>query len=313
MEITKLGKTSLKISRIGFGCLAIAGFHYGKTDDKESIKAIKKAVKLGINFFDTADIYGFGKSEKLLASGLGENKDKVVVATKVGARWDEKKGRKYLDLTPEYISGAVEKSLENLQINTIPLYQIHYPYLKNKPEETMSALNMLKKDGKIKYVGCSNFTLRDLEKYRKYGRIDAIQVPYNLIDQKSEKMITFAAKKYGMGVIAYSPLAQGLLSGKFKSKKFSKNDRRSKSQYFKTESIKKAEPLFRGMEEIGKKYNKTMTQVALRWILDNPYVSCMIVGAKTEKEIAEAAGASGWKLSAKERNYLAKLGRKVLK
>src|SRR3989338_3809212 len=125
MEYKQLGQTDFNVSRIGFGGAAISGFNYGKTDDQESIKAIQKALDLGVNFFDTADIYGFGHSEKLLAEGLGERRKDVIIATKVGLRWDAKREISFADLNRDYVSLALKQSLENLKLDTIPLYQIH--------------------------------------------------------------------------------------------------------------------------------------------------------------------------------------------
>ena len=311
MEVKKIGKTDMYISEIGFGGLSIAGFHYGKTKDKESIEAIKEALELGINFFDTADIYGFGKSEIILSEGLAENREKVIIATKVGLRWNKKKEKSYCDLSPGYIFEAALNSLFNLNIKKIPLYQIHYPDPKIPAKEIMEALNKLKEEGKIQHIGCSNFTKSDIDKYQKFGRIESIQIGYNLLDQSAEKIFK-ACKKWDMSVIAYSPLAQGLLTGKYQKTKFGKNDRRKKSKYFSPKVLKKIKPLLEKMKEIGEKYQKTLAQVALRWILDNSNITCIIIGAKTASEIKEAAGASGWKLAKKERDELTKLGKRVM-
>jgi aryl-alcohol dehydrogenase-like predicted oxidoreductase len=312
VEYQKLGKTNLKISRIGFGGLTIAGFHYGKTKKKESIQAIKESVKLGINFFDTADIYGFGKSEKILAEGLSASRKKVVIATKVGVRWDKVKNKGYYDISPDYIKKAMEKSARNLKIDTIPLYQIHYRDEKTKPSLTMAVLNDLKAKKRIRAIGCSNFTMADVKEYQKYGRIESIQLPYNIIDQKFKRIISQISKKWKMSVITYSCLAQGLLTGKYESVSFSKNDRRRSSIYFDKETIRKVQPLLDEMKKIAKSYSKTMTQVALRWILDNPCVSCAIVGVKNIEEVREVSGAANWHLSKGERKKLEMLGKKVL-
>lgn len=312
MEKQRLGKTNFYISKIGFGALAIGGFHYGKTKDKTSINTIKKALKLGINFFDTADVYGFGHSEKILSEGLGKEREKVIIATKVGVRWDKKKKESYYDLSSEYIKKAIKKNLSNLKIKSIPIYQIHYPDPKTPISETMNILNELKNKGKIKYIGCSNFTAGLIKKYQKYGRIESLQVPYNILDQKAEKYLFPICEKFNMGIIVYSPLAQGLLTGKYGiDTKFDNNDRRSSSKYFSKKMFKKIAPLLDKMRDIGNYYKKTQTQVALRWILDSPYVTSAIVGIKNIEELKEAVGADNWHLSKKERNILTKLGKEV--
>lgn len=313
MEIKRLGKTKFKVSRIGFGGVAIAGFHYGKTKDKESISAIKKALQLGVNFFDTADVYGFGKSEKLLSEGLGKKRNEVVIATKVGVRWDKKKEKSYYDLSPDYVYGALEKSISNLRVKSIPLYQLHMPDPKTPILKTMAVLNKLKKEGKIKHIGCSNFSASQIKKMQEYARVESVQIPYNILEQKAEKDIIPLCEKLNMGIIAYTPIAQGFLSGKYRNAKFSENDRRNKSAYFTPGFLKKAMPLLERMEIIGEKHNKTMVQVALRWILDNPSITCIIIGVKTKNEIEEAIGATGWNLLEKEREELKILGKKAWK
>lgn len=313
MEIKKLGKNGPEISRIGFGALGIAGYHYGKTDDNESIEAIKKAVELGINFFDTADIYGFGKSEKLLALALRERIKEMVIATKAGARWNEEIKKSQPDLSPSYIKGAIQNSLQNLGIKSIPLYQMHYPDENVCPRETMEALNDLKKEGKIAHIGASNFSGAQLEEYSKYGEIVSAQLAYNILDTEAEDLIFPVCDKLGIGIIAYSPLAQGMLSGKYgKDSVFEENDRRKTSKYFTDLVFSKIGKLFEKMEELSRKYDKTMAQVALRFILDNPSVTAIIVGAKTEGEISEAVGAMGWNLEEDERLKLKNLGKEVM-
>lgn len=313
MEIVKLGKTNAEISRIGFGALAIGGFHYGKTNDNESIEAIKKAWDLGINFFDTADIYGFGKSESLLAVGLGDNCDKAILCAKVGVRWNDKEQKSFYDLSAKYIFEAVEKSLANLKIKTIPVYLMHYPDKNVSPKETMEALNKLKEEGKIKNIGCSNFTASQIKEYMQFGEINCVQVEYNILNQEAEETLFPLCKELGLTTIIFSPLAQGLLSGKYdKESKFDKNDRRSTSKYFMPDAMEKSEPLFDKLVELSQKYSKTMAQIAIRWILDNHDANTVLIGAKTPGEIEEAAGASGWSLEKQDREALTLLGRNIL-
>ncbi len=313
MEYQRLGQTDLSISRLGFGGLAIGGFHYGKTKDQQSIAAIRRALELGVNFFDTADIYGFGRSERILSEGLGKYRKKSIIATKVGMRWDKKGEKSYCDLSPKHILEAAESSLYNLRIDNIPLYQIHYPDPKTPVSQTMRALGELKEKKKIQHIGCSNFTPDLINKYQKYGRIESLQAPYNILDQEINKYLFPICRKLNMGIITYSPIAQGLLTGKYnENTKFSNKDRRSQSKYFTKETLGKIMPLLRKMKEIGSHYGKTLTQVAIRWILDSPYVTSAIVGVKTVEEIEEAVGAMNWELSKKERDELTKIGEKII-
>ncbi|KKQ75769.1 MAG: hypothetical protein US98_C0060G0007 [Parcubacteria group bacterium GW2011_GWC1_38_6] len=313
MEYKQLGQTDFNVSRIGFGGAAISGFNYGKTDDQESIKAIKKALDLGVNFFDTADIYGFGHSEKLLADGLGERRKDVIIATKVGLRWDIKNESSFADLNRDYVYKALNQSLENLKLDTIPLYQIHRHDPDTLIRDTMETFDILKKHGKIKYLGASNLSREFIEEYSNYGRIESFQASYNILDQQAEKDIFPVCKKLEIGLIVFSPLAQGLLSGKYShGVKFEQQDRRNESKYFKPRVFDRLPELFKAMSDIGQKYGKTMVQVALRWILDHPQVAMTIVGIKTEQQIEETAGATDWKMSKEEREKLSALGNYVM-
>ncbi|GAG61316.1 unnamed protein product, partial [marine sediment metagenome] len=250
MEYQRLGQADLSISRLGFGGLAIGGFHYGKTKDQQSIVAIHRALELGVNFFDTADIYGFGRSERILSKGLGEYRKKSIIATKVGMRWDKKGEKSYCDLSPKHILEAVESSLYNLRIDNIPLYQIHYPDPKTPVSQTMKVLNELKEKKKIRYIGCSNFTPDLINKYQKYGRIESLQASYNILDQEADKHLFPVCHKLNMGIISYNPIAQGLLTGKYnENTKFSDKDRRSQSKYFTRKTLSRIMPLLDKMRE----------------------------------------------------------------
>jgi len=271
MKYKTLGQTGLRISCIGFGGSIIGGYGWGKVKDKESIAAIHKALELGVNFFDTADVYGLGHSEEVLAKGLGYYRKRVVIATKVGVRWDKRKKESYKDLSPEHIREAVEGSLTRLKIDCIPLYQIHYPDYNTLPIETMAVLNELQREGKILYIGCSNFTPVLIKTFQKHIRLESAQERYNLLDHTIDKRLVPIYRKMKMSLLAYSPLAGGKL---IKNKK---------------------------LKEIALKYNKTPIQVAIRWILDNNIVTSAILGIRTPKEIEEDVGALGWKLSAEDR------------
>jgi len=174
MEYKKLGETDLEISRIGFGCWAIGGHGYGKVDDNESIEAIKKALDSGINFFDTADVYGFGHSEEILGKALGTQRNDVIIATKFGINWKEN-GHTFKDCSAKRVVKAVENSLRRLKIDTIPLYQIHWPDPNTTLQETMGALIDCQKSGKIRYIGSSNFNAGLIEQIQKIGRIESLQ------------------------------------------------------------------------------------------------------------------------------------------
>lgn len=301
MEYQKLGQTDLKISRIGFGCYPMGGYGWGKVNDEDFIKAVRKALESGVNIFDTADVYGLGHSEELLSKALGKNKNNVVIATKFGVRWNKNENRSYYDCSRKWIIEAVEGSLRRLDVDCISLYQIHYADSNTSPEETMSALKELQTAGKIKYIGCSNYEVDSINELQKFGRVESIQLPFNIIDRNSKTTFSEASNEHRMTGIAYSPLAQGLLTGKYRSgTKFAPDDMRSRSKYFQNNVLDNIDGFIYEMDKIGSKHKKTMAQVALRWILDAEFQPCAIVGIKTEKQIIDAAGASDWSLQKDE-------------
>lgn len=296
MEYRRLGRTDLTVSRIAFGCWAIGGHGYGKIDDRESVKAIKKALELGINFYDTADVYGFGHSEEILAKALGKNRKKALIATKFGVAWDTS-GRTFKDCNPKRINKALEGSLRRLKVDCIPLYQIHWHDGVTPIEAIMEKLIECQRAGKICYIGCSNFPIHLIRRASKISRIDSNQVLYNLADRHTEKDITKYVQELKIGVLAYSVLSRGLLSGKYdKDSQFDSNDTRNKDNNFKGKRLKKYLKIYDTLKDIAKDYNKTPMQVAIRWVLDNPNITSAIVGIKTLNQLEENAGAMGWKL-----------------
>ncbi len=296
MEYRKLGLTNLMVSRIGFGCWAIGGHGYGEVDGGESIAAIHKALDLGVNFFDTADIYGFGHSEEILSKGLGSKKKDVVIATKFGVNWDAQ-GNTFRDCSPKRAVEALEGSLRRLKIDCIPLYQIHWHDGLTPIYETMQALLKCKEQGKIKYIGGSNFPLELTKEAMKTGTIDSIQLPYNVINQDWSDEIVHYVNVLKLGVIAYQVLARGLLTGKFnENTQFGPQDTRPFDKDFQSSKFIKNLNIAKKMKKVALKYGKTTSQLAIRWVLDNPNVSCALVGALTPIQVVDNCGALGWKI-----------------
>lgn len=304
MEYKKLGLTDLKVSRLVFGCWAIGGYGWGKINDKDSIIAIREALNLGINFFDTADVYGFGHSEKILSSALGKERKKVIIATKFGVNWN-KNGKTFRDISPKRVVEAVDGSLSRLKLDCIPIYQIHWPDSKTPIFETMEALKKCQKAGKIKYIGCSNFSIDLIRKAKEVTRFELLQAPYNFIDRSIEKEVLLYCEKENISVITYSPLVQGLFSGKYNiNSKFDKEDIRSKYDNWKGKKFKASLKLTDKLKEVAIKYNKTPAQIAIRWILDNPSISCVITGIIKAEQIKENSEVMGWELSPKDKKML---------
>jgi myo-inositol catabolism protein IolS len=296
MEYKRLGLTDLNVSAIGFGCWAIGGHGYGDVDDDESIKTIRTALDLGINFFDTADVYGFGHSEEILSKALGKERKKVIIATKFGMNWDKDK-KPFKDCSPKRAVEALDASLRRLKIDCIPLYQIHWYDGKTRIAETMKALLKCKEAGKIKYIGVSNFPLELTKQALETGIIDSIQLPYSLINTSWTGQIEHYVKELKLGIIAYQVLARGLLTGEVKENtQFGPKDTRAADKDFQGSLFKKNLEIVNKMKKIALKYGKTTSQLAIRWVLDNPLVSSAIVGAFTPAQVVENCGASDWKI-----------------
>jgi len=287
MKYRRLGKTGLEVSEIGFGAWAIGGNRhgnsYGPTNDKDSLKAINKAVELGCNFFDTADVYGHGHSEKLIGEALEGKRGNFIIATKVGGDFYNVGAR--ANFTREYITFAVEKSLKRLKTDYIDIYQLHNPNIELIREgEMFETMEKLKEDGKIKFYGISIFDSAEGIEAMRRG-VDIIQVIYNIFDQAPEERLFPSARERGVGIIAREPLANGFLTGKydFKSRFPSGDIRNSFPEGYKKGMIKTAEKLNFLIE------NKeiTLAQAALKFVLSNDAVSTVIPGIKTEYQAKE--------------------------
>ncbi len=295
MEYKKLGLTDLEVSRIGFGCWAIGGHGYGHVDDHESIQSIQMALDLGINFFDTADVYGFGHSEEILAKALGFQKNGVIIATKFGLRWD-KNGNIYRDISPKHIVKALENSLRRLGIDCIKLYQIHWPDGKTPIDDAMETLERCRDAGKILHIGCCNFSKDLLLEAHTHHRIESYQCLYNVAKRKNADVIKYVSEKLEGSVLTYSVLGRGIFSSKYHSKsKFDEeHDTRIKDPDFHGAQYYGNIVIAEKLKTIGEKYEKSPAQVAIRWVLENPDVTCVLTGIKNTKQLSENVCAVGW-------------------
>lgn len=305
MEYRKFGQTGIQISAIGFGCWEIGG-GYGSIEETEFIKAINRALDVGINSFDTAEAYGFGASEKSLAKALGSRRKEAVITTKFGVGYP--KATNYRDSSRKRVMESIESSLKALETDYVDVYLIHWPDRSIPFEEPMRALDDLVKQGKARAVGLSNFKLDEIETCMKARRIDVVQYCWNMFDRRMEKEIFPYCRENNIGVMAYGSLAYGMLTGTFNEEMtFDKGDWRAKRGQLL--NINLFQHLFgpdhflknlRAVEELkamAKRYGKSLPQFALRWTLSNPIVSTALVGCRGPKEVDDNVGALGWSIS----------------
>ena len=305
MKYKNLGSKGPGVSTIGFGAWAIGGMNWGKTDDEVSIKALNEAIDQGVTLIDTADVYGFGHSEELIAQVIKERgKKNLVIATKAGndfynASDDDDDGYGAIKQTysKDYLISAAEKSLKRLNLDTLDVLQLHSPDLeKLERDEPWLALEKLKKDGKIKHAGLSIQSFKETEQAplldQHHDILDCIQVRYNLLEREAEKLLFPKAIENGIGVIVRIPLLFGFLTGKFDSNSsFTADDHRSMNlspEKLKTylDELKKLQPLFDHYSDQSK------TQVSLRFCISHPACQTAIPGAKTKSQVEENSSSS---------------------
>ncbi len=307
MQYTQLGKRGPRISTIGFGAWAIGGMNWGRTDDAVSKRALLTALDQGVTLIDTADVYGFGHSEELIADVLAERgKGDVIIATKAGNDFyfasdkdDEGYGAIQQNYDPEYLTFAVEKSLKRLRLDAIDILQLHSPDLARlEPDEPWDVLRKLKKEGKILHAGFSIQSFRETEQAhlldRHHDIIDSIQVRYNLLEREAEKVLFPKAEQYGIGVIVRIPLLFGFLTGKFDAgSRFDEDDHRRMN--LSPEKLQKYLAELNDLDPLFEKYpEQTKAQVSLRFTISHPACHTAIPGAKTEQQVLDNCAASDY-------------------
>jgi aryl-alcohol dehydrogenase-like predicted oxidoreductase len=304
MEYLQLASSGLKISRIGFGCAAISGYDYGKVDDRESIDAIRKAWEAGVNLFDTSDVYGFGHVEEILAKALGNDRHEAIITTKFGINWDQS-GKTFKDCSVKRMTWALEDSLRRLQVDCIPIYMVHWHDGVTPLPEIMEALGECQKQGKIRYLGCSNFTAKMVWEASETHKIDFVQLPYNLVRREYEGQLIESVEQLSMTTMVYDVLARGLLSGKYNKRvQFGENDTRARDQYFSGAYFNSNLQMVKRLETIGRRHHKTPAQVAIRWALERPYIRCVLIGSKRSSQVAENTDVFGWRLTLEDQAEL---------
>jgi len=303
MKTRKLGWTDLDLSLIGLGTWAIGGgdweYAWGPQDDDLSVSTIVNAVEKGINWIDTAAAYGLGHSEKIVGRAIKELPEKPLIATKCGFVWDKDR-HIHSSLKRRSIRSEAEQSLKRLGVGKIDLYQIHWPTPDEDIEEAWGEIAGLVKEGKIRYAGVSNFTVQQIERVKKIHPVASLQPPYNMLRRGVESELLGYCAKNKIGVIAYSPMERGLLSGKFTREGISAlpadDHRRTASPFIEPELSANLE-LIEGLRPIKAKYNCTLAQLAIAWVLRRNEVTSAIVGARRPQQAEENAKAGRLELS----------------
>lgn len=300
MQKVPLGRSGLTVTRLGMGGCPLGGHGWGPTDHEDLVSAIRAAIGEGIEFFDTADVYGLGRSENLLAEILGPDRHKVVLASKFGVRAAPGEETR-IDVSPEYARSALEASLERLRIDYLPLYYAHWPDGVTPVEETVLEMDRFRKEGKIGALGLSNYSASDIEQACRVTQIDAVQVQFNLVDQREARELFEVVEKHRLSLITWGSLAQGMLSGKYDRRtRFGENDRRSRYDNFQGEKYVNNLEIVDRVRCVADKNRLSCVQVAIRWLLDTPPVSSVLFGAKNRKQVLQNASAETCRLSAED-------------
>ncbi|HUL00298.1 MAG TPA: aldo/keto reductase [Nitrospirota bacterium] len=294
MQTRKLGNSDLLITPVGYGAWAIGGsgweYAWGPQNDDDSIAAILRSLELGVNWIDTAAVYGLGHSEEVVAQALSDWKgQRPYIFTKCGLRWN-RQGKVKISLKEESVRQECEDSLRRLRVDVIDLYQIHWPPGDNgsELEEGWSTLTSLKQEGKVRWIGVSNFDVAQMKRARSVAEITSLQPPYSLIRRGVEAEILPFCRKEGIGVIVYAPMASGLLTGKMTTERVENlppDDWRKRNPEFSEPKLSRHLAMVERLRAVGKYHGRTAGEVAIAWTLRNPSVTGAIVGARSAMQV----------------------------
>lgn len=302
-----LGGSGLTPTRLGMGCWAIGRHGWGHVKDEDSILAVRNAVEEGCTFFDTADVYGFGHSERILREALDKQRFRVVIATKGGVRWDSS-GSTWFDCSPDYLNQALDDSRRRLGLDILPLYYVHWPDGVTPIHEVIEAMARFRKEGRIKALGISNFNRDQLLEAVRVTRIDAAQMKFSVLDRGQALSLLPVCEKHGIMPVFYGALADGLLTGKFSATtSFGANDHRGRSPDFQGMRFLDNLQVVEAIRSTDAAKGATVGQISIKWILDEIEGSAVLFGAKTASQVAENLRAEMISLSESDRRILSGL------
>jgi aryl-alcohol dehydrogenase-like predicted oxidoreductase len=316
MELRQLGKSSVKVTPLAFGAWAVGGWMWGGTEEKESIRAIRASYDMGITSIDTAPVYGFGKSEELVGKAMhGVPRDKYQILTKFGLNWETQEGEYFFDTTdnngkplkmykwanPKKVRSECEQSLRRLKTDYVDLLQIHWPDATTPIADTMNEVGKLIKEGKVRVAGVCNYSVQQVEEALKTLDIVSNQVPYSMAFRDIEKEIIPQALKHGLGILPYSPLQRGLLTGKIKrDHKFSEGDTREGNRFYTPNNIDRINAMLQKIKPIADGHGASLAQLVINWTVQRPAMASVLVGARNEQQVKDNAKSLNFKLAADE-------------
>jgi aryl-alcohol dehydrogenase-like predicted oxidoreductase len=306
MQTRQLGNSDFEITPIGIGAWAMGGgdwaFSWGRQDDDQSIAAIHMALDGGVNWIDTAAIYGLGHSEEVVGKALAGRAHRPYVFTKCGLVWNEQRqiGR---SLKAASVRRELEASLRRLRLDTIDLYQIHWPDPETEIEEGWQTLVQLKKEGKVRHIGVSNFSAEQMRRIQTIAPVTSLQPPYNIVTSDIENDVLPFCREQNIGVIVYSPMKSGLLTGKMTRERIASlppDDFRPRTPSFKEPLLSRNLGLVEVLRSIGERHNRTPGEVAIAWTLRDPVVTGAIVGMRSAEQARQIVRSAGFRLSPDE-------------
>ncbi len=322
MELRKLGNSDVMVTPMAFGAWAIGGWMWGGAEENDAIEAIHAAFTSGITTIDTAPVYGFGRSEELVGKAMkGMSRDSYQILTKFGMNWQTEEGEYFFDsvdnegrgfkmykwASKQKIMQECEDSLRRLRTDYIDLYQIHWPDNTTPVSETFEAVQQLIEQGKVRAAGVCNYNAQQVDEALKTIKLASNQVPYSMINRDIEIKLVPQAIENEMGIIAYSPLQRGLLTGKIKpGHHFNEGDTREGNRFYTDENIKRTNDLLERIASIAEKHDSTITQLVINWTIHQPGVACVLVGARNAEQVNDNAQSLSFSLTEEEINEITK-------